>query len=56
MTYIITDRFVMEAHLRAKGGQAHSLTHQGVVIGDVLEPIVVTVQSQTNHSQNQNVP
>ena len=39
MTHIIADRFMMKTHLRAKGGQTHDLTHQGVIIGDVLEPI-----------------
>src|ERR1041385_866459 len=36
--------------------QSQNLSQQPIVIGQVLQPIIVTVQPQAHHSQYQNVP
>ena len=36
--------------------QAHDLTHQAVVVGDVFEPVVVASEAQSDDSEHEDVP
>ena len=43
-----------EGHV--KGGLAEELTHEGVVVCDVVEAVVVAVEAEADDSENKNLP
>lgn len=58
MADVLTDSAVVKGRLVGHGElrQAHDLAHEAVVVGDVLDAVVITIQAEAHHAQHQNVP
>jgi hypothetical protein len=56
MTHAFADSSAVKALVLNKVQQAHDLTHQAVVVGDVFEPVVVASETQSDDSKHEDVP
>jgi hypothetical protein len=54
---VFTEALVVEvAAAQLAGGDAHQIGHEGVVVGDVFEAVVVAVQAQTDDPKDEQMP
>ena len=57
MANVIADGAVMQRHrVHPELRQPHDLADEGVVVGDIFDPVIVAIQAEPDHAQHQNVP
>jgi hypothetical protein len=56
MAHVVSDRSVVKVLAFVEVREAHDLTHQAVVVGNVFDPVVVASEAQSDDSEHEDVP
>jgi len=57
MANVIADGAVMQRHrVHSKLRHPHDLADEAIIVGNMFDPVIITIQTEPHHPQHQNVP